>query len=267
MLQIIGFGAHPDDCDIFMGGLAAKYVAARHRVRFVSITNGDAGHHEQGGARLAQRRRAESLEAGRRAGLDYIVLDNHDGSLLPHLHVREQIIRQIRDWRADAVFGHRTNDYHPDHRYAAMLVQDAAFMVTVPNVCSDTPPLNRNPVFFYYQDRFQKPVPFSPDIAVPIDDVFDVKMAMLDAHGSQLYEFLPWLYGKIDQVPDDAEGRRRWLDAEWGGEITAAVRAALVRWYGREHADRVRRAEAFEICEYGRQPDEAELRRLFPFVR
>ena len=144
-LRIIAFGAHPDDCDIRAGGTAAKWAALGHKVRFVSVTNGDAGHHEQGGGQLAMRRRAEAQEAGRRIGVEYVVLDNHDGELVPDLKVREQIIRQIREWKADLVLAPRPNDYHPDHRYTGVLLQDAAFMVTVPNVTPDTPALRKNP--------------------------------------------------------------------------------------------------------------------------
>ena len=174
-----------------------------HKVRFVSVTNGDAGHHEQGGGQLAMRRRAEAIEAGRRIGVDYVVLDNHDGELLPTLEIRQQIIRQIREWKADLVLAPRPNDYHPDHRYTGVLLQDAAFMVTVPNVVSDVPSLRKNPVFMYFEDGFQKPAPFRPDVAIPIDDVIDKKIEALDAHVSQVYEWLPWHDGTLDQVPKD----------------------------------------------------------------
>src|SRR6476620_7819585 len=121
-LNIIAFGAHPDDCDQGAGGVAAKYAALGHRVRCVSVTNGDAGHQTEGGGALAARRRAEAQEAGRRIGIEYVVLDNHDGELLPTLAVREQIIRQMRQWNADLVLAPRPNDYHPDHRYTGILV-------------------------------------------------------------------------------------------------------------------------------------------------
>jgi LmbE family N-acetylglucosaminyl deacetylase len=264
-LNIIAFGAHPDDCDIRAGGVAAKWAAAGHRVRFVAVTNGDAGHQTQGGGALAARRRAEAQEAGRRIGVDYVVLDNHDGELLPELQIREQIIRQIRLWKADLVLAPRPNDYHPDHRYTGVLVQDAAFMVTVPNVASDTPALRKNPVFMYFEDGFQKPAPFSPDVAVSIDDTFEKKIAMLDAHVSQVYEWLPWLAGKLDDVPKDAATRRQWLTKERTARITPAARATLAKYYGAEAGAKVQHAEAFEICEYGRAPDDAEIRRLFPF--
>jgi LmbE family N-acetylglucosaminyl deacetylase len=264
-INVIAFGAHPDDCDSRAGGVAAKYAALGHRVRFVAVTNGDAGHQTQGGSVLAARRRAEAQEAGRRIGIDYVVLDNHDGTLLPTLDVREQIIRQMRQWNADLVLAPRPNDYHPDHRYTGILVQDAAYMVTVPNIAPDTPALRTNPVFMYFQDGFQKPAPFAPDVAVSIDDVFDKKIEMLDAHVSQVYEWLPWHDGKLDRVPADAGERKRWLRGQRTVEITPAVRVALTRWYGPARAATVRQAEAFETCEYGTRPSEADLRRLFPF--
>jgi LmbE family N-acetylglucosaminyl deacetylase len=265
-LNIIAFGAHPDDCDQRAGGIAAKYAALGHRVRFVAVTNGDAGHQTEGGGALAARRRAEAQEAGRRIGIEYIVLDNHDGELLPGLNVREQIIRQIRQWKADLVLAPRPNDYHPDHRYTGALVQDAAYMVVVPNVTPDTPALRKNPVFMYFQDGFQKPNPFSPDIAVSIDDVIEKKIAMMDAHVSQMYEWLPWVAGTLDKVPKDAAARRRWLRDTRADAPTAAVRAALVKRYGAERGNAVGHAEAFEICEYGTRPDETMIRKLFPFL-
>ncbi len=263
-LCIIAFGAHPDDCDSKAGGLAAKYAAAGHLVKFVSVTNGDAGHYEQGGGVLAKRRRAEAQEAGRRIGIEYEVLDNHDGELLPTLEVRRQIIRKIREWRADIVLAPRSNDYHPDHRYTGVLVEDASFMVTVPNVVTDTPALRKNPVFLYFSDQFTRPQPFRPDIVVAIDDVFEKKVAMLDAHVSQMYEWLPWLEGTLNQVPKDPAARSKWLAEQQSSRVMPEWKQALDKWYGPRGAS-VRRAEAFEITEYGRQPDDSEIRKLVPF--
>jgi LmbE family N-acetylglucosaminyl deacetylase len=264
-LNIIAFGAHPDDCDIRAGGTAAKWAALGHRVRFVSVTNGNSGHQTETRAALAVRRKAEAREAGRRIGVEYIVLDNPDGELLPTLEAREQIIRQMREWKADLVLGPRPNDYHPDHRYTGVLVQDAAYMVTVPHMVPDVPALRKNPVFMYFQDGFQKPAPFQPDVAVAIDDVHEKKIDMLDAHVSQFYEWLPWHAGILDKVPSDAAARRAWLASQREGRISPAVRTALERRYGMEKAAAVRQAEAFEVCEYGTRPSEDDIRRLFPF--
>lgn len=266
-LRIIAIFAHPDDAESKMGGTAALWAEMGHEVKFVSITNGDAGHQSIGGGVLAKIRRAEAQEAARRLGVkEYVVLDNHDAELLPHLHIRQQVIREIRKWDADIVLGLRTNDYHPDHRYAGVLVMDAAYMVVVPNVTPDTPPLEKNPVFLYMQDRFRFPYPFQHDIVVDIEKTLQKKIDGLDAHTSQMYEWLPWVGGTLEQVPADPAARREWLAGRWTRpNVTDAHMPALQKFYGSK-ASSIRYVESFEIAEYGRQPSEDDIRQLFPML-
>ena len=266
VLKILMIGAHPDDCDIKGGGTAALFVAMGHQVKFISVTNGDAGHMEMGGGVLAKRRYAETQEAAKRLGIKYDVLDNHDGELLPTLENRFEIIRKIREWEADVVISHRTNDYHPDHRYTGVLVQDAAYMVGVPNIAADTPPLRKNPVFLYFQDNFQKPNPFRPDIAIDITAVMDKKIDAMDAHVSQFYEWLPWIGNVTEPVPSGQAERKEWLKSKRFAAPNTSVLNALESWYGKELAVKVQFAEAFEICEYGSQPSKEEIVRLFPML-
>lgn len=265
-LNIIMIGAHPDDCDIKSGGTAALFVAMGHKVKFLSVTNGDAGHMKEGGGMLAKRRLEETREVARRLGVTYEVLDNHDGELLPTLAIRLDVIRRIREWNADVVIAPRTNDYHPDHRYTGILVQDAAFMVGVPNVAPDTPPLGKNPVFLYFQDNFKKPNPFQPDIAVDISSVIDKKIYSLDAHQSQFYEWLPWIGRNTEEVPEGKSERLDWLKKTRGSGVSPEVKISLQKWYGSVKADQVKFAEAFEICEYGSRPNEQDIKRLFPML-
>ena len=89
--------------------------------------------------------RGERSRRRRILGIETEVLDNHDGELMPTLENRRTITRLIREWQADIVISHRPNDYHPDHRYTGVLVQDAAYMVTVPFFCPDVPPLDEQP--------------------------------------------------------------------------------------------------------------------------
>jgi LmbE family N-acetylglucosaminyl deacetylase len=266
-IRIIAFGAHPDDCDIRAAGTAALFAKMGYPVKFVSVTNGDAGHQTMRGPELARRRLGEAKESARRLGIEYDVLNNHDGQLLPTLDVRKEIIREIREWNADVVLAPRPNDYHPDHRYTGVLVQDAAYMVVVPDIVPETPPLRKNPVFLYYEDRFQRPNPFQPDIAVDIDSVIDKKIDALDAHVSQVYEWLPWVDGTLNQVPKDPVERKAWLKRTRTHAISAPVRASLVKWYGPEKGNATKYYEAFEICEYGAQPNESRIRQLFPMLR
>ncbi|HLH71996.1 MAG TPA: PIG-L family deacetylase [Chloroflexota bacterium] len=269
-LNILVFGAHPDDPDISAGGVAALYVAGGHRVKFVSLTNGDAGHHEIGGVELARRRYAETQAVARVQGLvEYQVLDNHDGELEPTLANRRTVIRIIREFQPDLILGPRPNDYHPDHRYAAQLIQDAAYMVTVPNVTALSDHLPKNPVIAYVADRFKRPYPFTPDVVIDVDSVIERKLDALHCHTSQVYEWLPYNAGHLAEVPKDEASRRRWLAEKYlprFADLAERHRGVLARWYGAERAREVRYAEAFEISEYGAQPNEAELRRLFPFL-
>ncbi|TVZ27179.1 LmbE family N-acetylglucosaminyl deacetylase [Gillisia sp. Hel_I_86] len=267
-LNIIAIGAHPDDCDFKFGGTAALFAEMGHNVKFLALTNGDAGHQNMGGGVLAKRRRSEAKRAAEILGIEYEVLDNHDGELLPTLNVRHQVIRKIREWNADIVLGLRSNDYHPDHRNAGIVVQDAAYLVIVPNVAPDTPPLERNPVFLYMKDGFNKPNPFSNDIGIIIDKVFDKKIAALAAHESQIFEWGPWTNGMKDsEVPKEEKERLTWLKLRFEKyKFDQEEIAALKKWYPNEDVSSVQQAEFLEICEYGKQPTAQEIKELFPML-
>jgi len=268
-LRILCFGAHPDDCEIQAGGVAAMWSAQGHAVKFVSVTNGDIGHWREAGGPLARRRKAEVTQAARILRIETEVLDIHDGELLPTLDNRRTIVRLIRRWNADVVMSHRPNDYHPDHRAVGMLLQDAAFMVTVPFFCPDVAALESNPVFLFYPDRFQKPYPFDADIAVDVGAVMQQKLDALAVIESQFYE--GGALGSADLLSDDPveQQRRRQTVRERfstrNRNIAEQSRNALAKWYGADAAIQVEFAEAFEVCEYGRQPGDAEIARLFPF--
>jgi N-acetylglucosamine malate deacetylase 1 len=268
-LRIICFGAHPDDCELQAGGTAALWASRGHKVKFVSVTNGDIGHWREAGGPLARRRRIEVEQADKLLGVTTEILDIHDGELLPTLEHRRTLTRLIREWKADVVLSHRPNDYHPDHRYTGVLVQDAAYMVTVPHFCPDTEILTKNPVFMYFPDRFQKPNPFKPDVVVDIGPVMDKK---LDALGVMVSQFAEGgANGSADLMPADPAKQKarhqqvRESMARRNSSLADRSRKELSEWYGAEKSARIKYAEAFELCEYGQQPDKSELKRLFPF--
>ena len=246
-VRIIVFGAHPDDCDIVAGGSAILWQKLGCSVKFVSMTNGDAGHQSMGGGALAKRRMSEAKEAGKRFGVEYTVMDNHDGELQPTLENRLKVIREIRNWKADIVISPPPDDYHPDHRYTSILVQDASYMVIVPNVAPDTPPLAKNPVFLY-------PGFSTPEIAVDIDAVFDQKIYAMSAHESQFFEWLPWTQGKLDQVPAGKEDRLRFL-AKRFGPLSEPVKECIRKWYGETYSQKVVHAETFRFAPFSSHPN------------
>jgi LmbE family N-acetylglucosaminyl deacetylase len=267
-LRVIIFGAHPDDAEYRGAGVAMKWARAGNHVKLVSTTNGDIGHWEMAGGPLAERRKKEVLEVGRRLGVTTEVLDIHDGEIMPTLENRRTITKLIRLWNADVVITNRPNDYHPDHRYTSILVQDSAYMVTVPFFGPDVPPLKKNPVFLYASDSFQRPNPFRADIAVGIDDVIEPTLDALLVMESQIHE--GGANGYAGLYPADEAGRqrrreevRRDLARRYAG-YADKYREALIKRYGEEQGRKIRYAQAYEVCEYGRQPSPDELKQMFP---
>jgi len=273
-LRIINFGAHPDDAEIRAGGTGALWAERGDHVLFVSVTNGDIGHWIEAGGVLANRRYREAQDAAKILGVTTYVWDIHDGELEPNLENRRRFTREIRRWNADVVIAHRPNDYHPDHRYTGVLMQDSAYMVGVPFLCPDVPPLLKTPVFLYSHDTFQKPNPFTADIVVAIDDVIDKKVDALVIMESQFVEggalghLNPQAVAAIKDPQAREEQRKR--VAERFRARSAAIadqhRAKLIELYGETVGSKVKYAEAFEICEYGRRPNKEEILKIFPIA-
>jgi N-acetylglucosamine malate deacetylase 1 len=264
-LHIIIIGAHPDDPDE-VGGTAYKWAQAGHDVLMVSLTNGDAGHQTMDSETLAKVRREEARRAGEVIGVKYITLDNHDGQLMPTYENRLQVIKLIREQKADIVIFPRPYDYHPDHRYTGQLVLDAAYMVTVPKILPEVPFLEKNPVFLYTYDEFIHPEPFKADVCVNIDDVIEKKIDMYHQHTSQMYEWLPFNRGALDQVPATEKERRIWLGKTWESRSNAApFRDILIEHYGKEIGSKIKFCEAFQDSGYGTRLTKENMKFYFPF--
>ncbi len=264
-LHIIIIGAHPDDPDE-VGGTAYKWAKSGHDVLMVSLTNGDAGHQTLDPITLAKVRREEARRAGEVIGVRYITLDNHDGQLMPTYENRLQVIRLIREQKADIVIFPRPYDYHPDHRYTGTLVLDAAYMVTVPRILPEVPFLKKNPVFLFTYDEFIHPEPFKADVCVDIDDVIEKKIDMYHQHTSQMYEWLPFNRGALDQVPSTEKERRLWLGQIWSKRSNAEpFRDILIEHYGKERGSKIKYCEPFQDSGYGTRLTKENLKYYFPF--
>jgi N-acetylglucosamine malate deacetylase 1 len=266
-LHVIIIGAHPDDAD-GAGGVAYKWAKLGWDVLMVSLTNGDAGHQSIKAPELARIRREEAKKAGEVIGVRYITLDNHDGQLMPTYENRLQVIKLIREQKADIVIFPRPYDYHPDHRYTGVLVLDAAYMVTVPTIVPEVPFLKKNPMFLFMSDDFIHPEAFKADVAIDIDDVIEKKMDMYHQHKSQMYEWLPFNQGILDKVPASDTDRRKWLGETRKPESDASpYRDKLVELYGKEKGSKIKYCEAFEDSGYGARLTKENMTYYFPFLK
>ena len=288
-IRALMIGAHPDDCDFRSGGIALKYAEAGHKVKYISLVDGGGGHHILSRKKTADRRRKETALVAEFAGIEYDVWDIADCELVADLETRKRIVREIRKFNPDIIFCHRTNDYHTDHRNAAQLVQDASYLLIVPNFCEDTPAMKKTPPILHYYDGFQNP-PFSADVVIGIDDVIDRKIEMLALQESQMFEWLPFTCGIVDSVPEHKEERLEWLhgkrvprtgkklslselqtetlfnQTEYSNAVPAEkYREKLIERYGSEKGNKIRFAEAFAVCEYGASLNEAQSKILLPF--
>ena len=266
--RLLCIGAHPDDCEIKTSGLAALWTANGGVVRFLALTDGSAGHQEKAGATLARSRKAEAQAGAAVVGADSVILDNPDGMLQPTLDNRYKVIRAIREFQPDVIATHRINDYHPDHRYTGVLVQDSSYMVMVPNVVPNVPPPPREPVVIFMSDTFTKPYPLQPDLVFDLDQVIDKKLDAIAAHECQMTEWMPWIEGYADRVPSDPEARSAFV-REFAAMAPAAeadrFRDALVAKYGEDRGRSVKHAEVFEVSEYAAPLTEDRAKLLFPF--
>jgi LmbE family N-acetylglucosaminyl deacetylase len=261
-------GAHPDDCDLMTGGTALLFADLGHQVKFISATNGNAGHHIQGGLQLTTRRYAEAQKAASVAGIEYELLDNDDGRLIADIRTRAMVLTRIRQFAPDLVITHRPNDYHPDHRNTSILVQDSSYLVMAQNVCQLIPALDYQPIILYMRDQFQKPQPFQADIVIDIDSVIDRKIKMISCHESQVFEWLPHVMKNGASLPSGKQERLAWLKEVWGSDDMKAAnrfRGELAVKYGSSEGAAVRYMEAFEICEYGGELKKEEFGKYFPF--
>ncbi len=270
-LRILVIGAHPDDADIKAGGTSAKWAKLGHKVKLVSLCDGSAGHQSQYGPQLAERRRAEAQAAAGVIGATYEIMNFVDGELQPTLDARRQVIRLIRDFRPDLLLTHRPTDYHPDHCYTGQLVQEAAYMVTVPGICPETPHLPRSPVIMHVSDAFKKPCRFEPSVVVDIGAEFDKVVGMLHCHASQFYEWIPYNAGYLEQVPKGEPARREWLAERFRRRIRPLARryrSLVEKTYGPEHGfpRRIHRRSIRSVRNMAQPLDAESQARLFPFL-
>lgn len=258
--RILVLVAHPDDAEISAGGFLARRAAAGSVIDIISLTDGRSGHQSIPSSELVQLRRQEAAAAGRVLGASYITWDFPDGGLLPTLELRTATIAAIRRAAPDLILTHRANDYHPDHRAVGQVVQDACYLVRVPKIAPDVPPLRRDPVVALMNDHFRTPNPLRPDVVLDVSPQLDTILDMMSAHASQFFDWLPWIDNQ-QPPPSEPSQRRSWLRAWYLQHCT--YRQAF---WPKDRGPLPLALEALEFSEYSRQPTAEERARWFASI-
>lgn len=182
-LDVLAFGAHPDDVEISAGGTVAQLVASGKKVGIIDLTRGDLG--TRGSAELRTQEAAKSAEilgASARENLDM-----PDGFFGYTEENQRKIIRMVRKYTPDIVLANSLTDRHPDHGKGARLVADACFLAGLRKIETELDGVAQTAhrpraIYHYSQDRYLK-----PDIVVDVTSYFDKKMEAIAAFGSQFF--------------------------------------------------------------------------------
>ncbi|MHA1291576.1 MAG: PIG-L deacetylase family protein [Promethearchaeota archaeon] len=266
--KILVICAHPDDPVLLTGGLTYKLTQHGHKVKWLSVTNGNIGHQTIGPIELAAIELEEARAAAESLGAEYETLNVNDGWVFVNRENTEKIVRAIRRYDPDLVITHRPYDYHRDHRYTSQLVMDASYMLIVPHYCPEVPisPSRKHPIICYSYDHFKKPILFEANVLLNITDVYEKKADAIAKHKSQLFEWLPWTQSMEDAIPAEYDEKTRLELVEmlviW--HYSSLISDYRKLWKKGYPNTKVLKGEAFEICEYGRQPSKEDLKLLFP---
>ncbi len=259
-LRVMVIFAHPDEGEIYAGGVTALYSKLGHEVKFMSLTNGDAGHYSMKPKNLAQRRYKEAMKAKEILGLSaYEILDYHDGILKNEEEVRKKVIKSIKEWNADIIFTfYPAKGGHNDNMNAGWIVREASKQLDQEKL----------PVFIYMRDFHTVSFSYIPDIAINIDEVWETKLASCGAHETQVIEANPKAEGVLDEVLASKKKQDEFLfhNAIPFSLVRPDNLMTLEKWYGKEVAQNATFVEEFEIAEFGRQINDKEVFKLFPMI-
>ncbi len=180
MHDALFIGAHPDDCELFAGGLIALLAQRGYSIAVLDLTRGEMSSRGTPEQREKEKQRANDI-----MGINArISLDLGDASLLETDDTMHQVVRALRRLRPKFVFLQYPEDRHPDHVKAARIAQQAIFYARLQHF-----PVREEPLFIsgyaYYIGNTHSP--HRPDFIVDITDTFDTQREALKAYETQFY--------------------------------------------------------------------------------
>jgi hypothetical protein len=181
-VDVLAFGVHPDDIELSCSGTLINEINQGKRVAVVDLTRGELGTRGS-----AETRAEEAAEAARIMGVHAREnLGMRDGFFQNDEAHQRLVIQAIRKYQPDIVLANVLNDRHPDHGRAGQLVRDAAFLSGLTKIetldSSGIPQVKWRPayVLHYIQDNLH-----DPDLIIDISDVFEQRMASIQAYKTQ----------------------------------------------------------------------------------
>lgn len=182
LVDILAFGAHPDDVELGCGGLLLSMRERGYRFAIIDLTAG-----ERGSRGTSEERAREAKAAAERMGATgRECLDLPDTCLEPTAGAVRSAVEAMRKWRPKLVVSHNPTDEHPDHAAAARIVARAAFLASLENYDARGEPHRTGRVIRYSRHTW-----FRPSFVVDITDVVERKLEAVRCYASQFTRARP----------------------------------------------------------------------------
>lgn len=179
MIDILAFGAHPDDVELACAGTLLRHIRDGKQVGIVDLTRGELG------TRGSSEIRAEEAAAAAQI-LGISVRDNlelADGFFENNKENQLKVVKSLREYKPQVVLAPAAHDRHPDHGRASQLISDACFFSGLVKIDTGQEPWRPAAIYHYVQDRY-----VNPDLIVDITEMVDKKMEAIMAYKSQFYQ-------------------------------------------------------------------------------
>lgn len=179
-LDILAFGAHPDDVELMAGGTLLKMAQRGYRTGIVDMTRGERGTRGTPQIRAREARAAARiLRLTKRENLSL-----PDAELFVNQNARLKVIEVLRRFRPTVVLTHYWEDPHPDHRATGALITDAAFLAGLSRIETGQERFRPRRVLYFMlpQQNLER-----PSLVVDVSGQFAAKMRACRAYRSQLH--------------------------------------------------------------------------------
>ena len=177
-IDILAFGAHPDDVELSCAGTILKHVSLGNKIGIVDLTRGELG--TRGSAQI---RDQESAKAAKILGVEFRHNMNFEDCFFENNNKNKlEVVKVIRKYRPKIILCNAIDDRHPDHPKGSDLVSQACFLSGLSKI--DTGQEKWRPKNVYHYIQFRE---IEPDFVVDISDFIDRKMESIKAYQSQFY--------------------------------------------------------------------------------
>lgn len=185
-VDILVFGAHPDDAELGCGGILCKMKSDGYTTGIIDMTRG-----EMGSRGTPEIRTEEAGKSAKILGLDVRKnLEMQDGKLDTDFESRMRIVDIIRELRPSIIIASHPEDRHPDHTACGELVRSAFFNARLKKLETENPAFAPKRLFFYPAHFFVSPV-----VCIDVSPFFEQKMEALRAYESQ------FILGRNEKLP------------------------------------------------------------------